>query len=49
MTHENNKIHDKIAREILVTKELAQANLKFVEKEIKEMINFLLEKQIRSF
>lgn len=38
MTHENNKIHDKIAREILVTKELAQTNLKFVEKEIKEMI-----------
>lgn len=38
MTHENNKIHDKIAREILLTKELAQANLKFVEKEIKEMI-----------
>lgn len=38
ITHENNKIHDKIGREILATKELAAFNLKTAEKEIKDMI-----------
>ena len=36
MAHENDKLHDRIAREIQATKELAALNLRLVEKEIKD-------------
>ena len=38
MVHENNKLNDRLTREILQTKELADFNLKTSEKEIKDMI-----------
>jgi hypothetical protein len=47
MVHENNKLHERITREIMQTKELASNDLKWVEKEIKDMINDNRRQRIR--
>ena len=47
MVHENNKLNERISREIVQTKELAATELKLVEKEIRDLIKDNTKQRVR--
>jgi len=47
MVHENNKLNERISREIIQAKELAATNLQMVEQEIKSLVKDNTKQRIR--
>ena len=47
MVHENNKLNERISREIVQAKELAATNLQMVEQEIKSLVKDNTKQRIR--